>query len=419
MNRPQRYLTRIFLFLTAVIIVCGALFSPIEAAFIANPALNGLIAATLIIGVFIVIRQIMQLSSARQWLDCLKEDIRHNIADDQPMDAPPTLLSPLSALTTESDNGPSLSKTSLSTLSMRTILDGVGARLDESRELSRYLIGLLIFLGLLGTFWGLLGTIGSIKDTIDSLNVGGADITLMFEDLKEGLAAPLGGMGTAFSSSLFGLAGSVILGFVDLQAGQAQNRFYNDLEDWLSSVTKFSAASMAVEGGTGSTPAFVGALLEQSADSMDRLQRSFSHAEDGRAEITSALVTLATHFEAVADQQKNQNALLEKILKSQLDSRNLLRDQIDSQQNATNSSDRNDASLTHLRNMDVQLKQLNAEITKSRQQLGEELRSELRLLSRSLGTALDQMAEKKSQRQTTNIKSDPTSELVARREDKS
>ncbi|MEL0144704.1 MAG: flagellar motor protein MotA, partial [Alphaproteobacteria bacterium] len=164
---------------------------------------------------------------------------------------------------------------SLSTLSMRSLLDGIASRLDESRDLSRYTIGLLIFLGLLGTFWGLLQTVSSVANVIAGLQVGGGDAVTIFNDLKTGLEAPLSGMGTAFSSSLFGLAGSLLLGFLELQAGAAQNRFYNDLEDWLSTATRVSGGgALSVGEGDQSVPAYIQALLETTADSLDNLQRT-------------------------------------------------------------------------------------------------------------------------------------------------
>ena len=145
----------------------------------------------------------------------------------------PVMLAPMATLL-----GNKIGEMAISTMTMRSLMDSIAMRLDESRETSRYLTGLLVFLGLLGTFWGLLQTVASIGTTIQSLNIGSGDVGIIFEDLKSGLEAPLAGMGTAFSSSLFGLTGSLILGFLDLQAGQSQTRFYNELEDWLSSVTE-------------------------------------------------------------------------------------------------------------------------------------------------------------------------------------
>ncbi|MEX1147833.1 MAG: hypothetical protein WEB93_05575, partial [Sphingomonadales bacterium] len=209
MTRPQRYLTRVILFLVAVAAVVLALIEPLGRAFFANPALNGLIVVTLVIGVAFSIRQIVALTAEVKWID---EYRKSDSVDD--VRQKPVMLAPMAAMLGEDR------QTSLSALSLRTLLDGIAARMDETRDITRYLIGLLIFLGLLGTFWGLLGTIAAISDTIRTLSIDSPDVSLMFDELKEGLEAPLSGMGTAFSSSLFGLAGSVVLGFVDLQTGQ-------------------------------------------------------------------------------------------------------------------------------------------------------------------------------------------------------
>ena len=234
MIRPQKYLNRTIFFLIGVIIVCAFLFPTMEAAFAANPGLNGLIALVLIFGIIISMRQTYMLVPAVTWLEKFKKNDSSEVTEEAP-----ELLGAMSKMMEEQKDR----KMSLSTMSMTTLLDGIAARMDEGREITRYIIGLLIFLGLLGTFWGLLGTISSIGATIDSLRVGSGDVSMMFEDLKVGLAAPLAGMGTAFSSSLFGLAGSVVLGFIDLQTGQAQGRFFNHLEDWLSGITQTGSDS--------------------------------------------------------------------------------------------------------------------------------------------------------------------------------
>src|SRR5512139_666208 len=144
--------------------------------------------------------------------------------------------------------GDRMGRMAMSSQTMRGIMDSIATRLDEARDMSRYMTGLLIFLGLLGTFWGLIETVGSVGKVIESLKVGG-DASAMFDALKEGLAAPLGGMGISFSSSLFGLAGSLILSFFDLQSSQAQNRFYTDLEDWLATtVREYGDGGVALGG---------------------------------------------------------------------------------------------------------------------------------------------------------------------------
>ena len=365
MTRPQKYLTRITIFLIPVIILCVFLYPRLEEAFATNPGLNGLIAGVLIIGIIFSIRQVTMLNPAVDWI----ERYRKSDSSEVPGDAP-QLIAPMAAMMGENDR-----KLSLSTLSLRTILDGIAARMDEGREITRYLIGLLIFLGLLGTFWGLLGTIGSIKDTISNLTVGSNDIGVLFEDLKDGLAAPLGGMGTAFSSSLFGLAGSVVLGFIDLQAGQAQGRFFNDLEDWLSTVTKLSrGSSLAVDGGDASVPAYVSALLEQSADSLENLHNVIARSEERRNDVNTAMLSLSEQLSTLSDSQTKMGSVLQKMLE-------LFSSQI--------SGDDEKIQIKHLRNMDVQLKYLTEETVKGQNQFNDTLKSEFKLLARTLGAMVD------------------------------
>jgi hypothetical protein len=196
----------------------------------ANWGFNLLILVALGIGIAINMHQVLRLEPEVNWMKIFRTgDIGVSVAEEGPR-----LLKPL----TRHLHGIHRERFRLSALSLQTVLDGIRGRLDESREVSRYMIGLLIFLGLLGTFWGLLGTIGSVVKVIGSLEVGGKDFTMLFEALKNGLQAPLSGMGTAFSSSLFGLGGSLVLGFLDIQAGHAQNRFFNEMEEWLWGVTQ-------------------------------------------------------------------------------------------------------------------------------------------------------------------------------------
>src|SRR5215813_1775579 len=214
LSTPRIFLVRMTVFL----ILC---------AFMANPGLNALIVGVMLIGVALAFRQVGRLFREINWVNGFR------LADPGlAVERPPVLLAPMAALL-----GDRIGRMAISSQMMRGILDSISARLDEARDLSRYMTGLLIFLGLLGTFWGLIETVGSVGRVIEGLKVGG-DAGSMFESLKEGLAAPLGGMGISFSSSLFGLAGSLILGFLDLQTSQAQNRFYTDLEDWLSTTVR-------------------------------------------------------------------------------------------------------------------------------------------------------------------------------------
>lgn len=228
MNNPRHHLLWMALYLSIVAVVCLLMVAPLKIAFQANWGFNLLILAALVTGIAINMRQVFALEPELRWIKMFRTgDIGISVSE------PTRLMKPLA----KQLEGLNRDRFSLSAFSMRTVLDGIRGRLDESREVSRYMIGLLVFLGLLGTFWGLLGTISSVWNVIEGLEVARHDYAMVFENLKTGLKGPLSGMGTAFSSSLFGLGGSLVLGFIDLQAGHAQNRFFNELEEWLSGVT--------------------------------------------------------------------------------------------------------------------------------------------------------------------------------------
>ncbi|MFQ5533605.1 MAG: hypothetical protein ACE5EM_02130 [Sphingomonadales bacterium] len=382
MTRPRTYLSRMTAFLVIIVVVILALLpvATLERSFMANPALNGLILGVLFIGILYAFRQVFRLNPELDWIENFqREEAAVSISTD------PRLLAPMAKMLSEKQGS-----FSLSTLAMRTLLDGIAARLDEAREISRYLVGLLIFLGLLGTFWGLLVTIGSVGDTIKGLSTQSTDLSLMFEDLKRGLGAPLGGMATAFSSSLFGLAGSLIVGFLDLQAGQAQNRFYNDLEDWLSGQTRLGSAGIVAEGEQ-SVPAYMHALLEQTADSLDKLERTFSRSEESRTAGNTALLSLSEKIAALADHMRAEQDLMARLAEGQKEVSPVLTrigQTLDQLGQAQEKSALDDASKEHLRNLDVHLARMLAEISQGRTMLVDELRSEIKLLSRTLAAVM-------------------------------
>jgi hypothetical protein len=238
---PKVYLVRMLVFMLVVSILAVVLFPHMQRAFMANPGLNAVIIGALFLGVIYSFRMVWRLWPEINWVNGFRI-----INPGLELTHTPRLLGPMATLFRDRPH-----RTVLSPISMRSLLDSIASRLDEARDISRYMVGLLIFLGLLGTFWGLLETVSSVGDAIRSLDVSSAQSATVFEELKSGLEAPLSGMGLAFSSSLFGLAGSLILGFLELQASQAQNRFYNDLEDWLSTITDIQAGesgSLAVPG---------------------------------------------------------------------------------------------------------------------------------------------------------------------------
>jgi hypothetical protein len=262
-SSPRIYLIRMVVFLILVGLIGVLIYRQIWSAFLANPSLNGIILGALLVGIIMSIRQVMRLFPEVRWVNSFR------LADPGlTVNRAPVLLAPMATLL-----GDRIGRMAISQATMRNLLDSIGTRLDESRDVARYLTGLLVFLGLLGTFWGLLETIGSIGRVIQSLQVG-ADAGRIFEDLKSGLAAPLGGMGIAFSSSLFGLAGSLILGFLDLQASQAQNRFYTDLEDWLSTTVRDLGVGEAAPAAPRFADAMPSGLIEEFAAAVDRFEQT-------------------------------------------------------------------------------------------------------------------------------------------------
>ena len=239
LSSPRIFLFRMLVFIVLCGLVAFLLYKQIAVAFMANPGLNALIIGVLAIGIILSLRQVIRLYPEIAWVNNFR------LADPGlAVDRPPTLLAPMAAIL-----GSRVGRMAVSAQLMRSLLDSIATRLDEARDISRYMTGLLVFLGLLGTFWGLIETVTSVGGVIQGLKASG-DSGSMFDSLREGLAAPLGGMGISFSSSLFGLAGSLVLGFLDLQSSQAQNRFYTELEDWLST----TVYDQAGEPGLGVTP---------------------------------------------------------------------------------------------------------------------------------------------------------------------
>ena len=377
MARPRRFLVRMILFLIAVIGVGTLLFVPLHGAFMANPALNGLIVGVFLLGIGYNFRQVLMLYPEAAWIDSFRQTQPSltQIKD-------PKLLAPMATMLGERKD-----RLRLSALAMRSLLDGISSRLDESRDISRYTIGLLIFLGLLGTFWGLLQTVAAVGDVVGSLSVGAGDLGSVFGDLKSGLKAPLRGMGTAFSSSLFGLAGSLVLGFLDLQASQAQNRFYNDLEEWLSSLTRLSSGTMSFDGDQG-VPAYVQALLEQSAESLENLQRTISRGEENRISANTNLISLSEKLGTLTDHMRTEQTLMMKLAESQMELKPVLAKISDHMGQASSGMD--EATRTHIRNLDVYMARMLEDMSSGRDEMVQQLRSEIKLLARTIAAIAEE-----------------------------
>ncbi|MGQ0800148.1 MAG: flagellar motor protein MotA [Pseudomarimonas sp.] len=331
MSQPIRALTIMLAVLGLLLVTAFVLYAPLLQAFSAQPWFNGLIVLVFAVGVLVNLRHVVRLQAEVRWIEGFRRSDPERAKLQKPV-----LLLPMAKLFAHGEGKPQ----TLSTVSMRSLLDSIYLRLEEQRDLSRYLTGLLIFLGLLGTFWGLLATISAVADIIAGLSAG-SDSLVMFESLKERLRVPLAGMATSFSTSLFGLAGSLIVGLLDLFAGRASNRFYGELEDWLSGMTRLSSGHSVGDGDT-SVPSYVQALLEQTADGLERMQR--------------AIVDSARERRSSDEQMLELNGQLARLVETQSELRATLK----------------------------QLAQAN-----SNNSMNEDLRAEFRLLSRTISAALD------------------------------
>ena len=289
LSSPSIFLFRMVIFIVLGGLVAFLLYKQIQVAFMANPGLNSLILGVLFIGIVLTLRQVVRLYPEISWVNNFR------LADPGlAVERPPVLLAPMAAIL-----GSRVGRMAMSPQLMRGILDSIATRLDEARDISRYMTGLLVFLGLLGTFWGLIETVGSVGNVINGLKASG-DAGSMFDSLREGLAAPLGGMGISFSSSLFGLAGSLVLGFLDLQSSQAQNRFYTELEDWLSTTVYDHAAEpgAAAVGVTGEV-----------RSAIDRLREAVEQTGSGKS-ASAAMANLAEAIQGLVHHMRNEQQMI-------------------------------------------------------------------------------------------------------------
>jgi hypothetical protein len=311
LSSPRIFLVRMLVFVILVGLIVFVLHKQIEVAFMANPGLNALIIGVLAIGIVLSFRQVLRLYPEIAWVNNFR------LADPGlAVDRAPVLLAPMAAIL-----GSRVGRMAMSAQLMRGILDSIATRLDEARDISRYMTGLLVFLGLLGTFWGLIETVSSVGAVIQGLKASG-DTGSMFDSLRDGLAAPLSGMGISFSSSLFGLAGSLVLGFLDLQSSQAQNRFYTELEDWLSTTVYDHASEPALAAGVSGE---VRSAIERLRGAVDRVEGGNS-ASAAMANLAEAIQGLVHHMrteqqmirdwvDSQAGQQREIKKLLEVVVR--------------------------------------------------------------------------------------------------------
>lgn len=307
---PTVYLIKVVIFLVLVALVAAILASTIVIFFWANPFINSLIFFTLFVGIFLSFRQIFRLFPEVKWVNSLQDGTTPNTR-------PPVLLAPVAGLLRER-----IGEAVITPSAMRSILDSVGNRLDEAKDTSRYLTGLLVFLGLLGTFYGLLQTVNSVGSVINALDVTSGDSNTLFANLKEGLTAPLAGMGVAFSSSLFGLSGSLVLGFLDLQTSQAQNAFYTDLEDWMTSMTELDHPITAMQANS------MGLQGPEMQAMLDRLDSNMQNSNSSQNAIR-AMAELARGIDGLVKHMRTEQDDLRRHIMEQGDTNKKLRDLIE------------------------------------------------------------------------------------------
>ena len=299
LSSPRIFLFRMMVFVVLGGLVAFVLYKQIHTAFMANPGLNGLIVGVLLLGIVLAMRQVVRLYPEIAWVNNFR------LADPGlAVDRPPVLLAPMAAIL-----GSRVGRMAMSSQLMRGILDSIATRLDESRDLSRYMTGLLVFLGLLGTFWGLIETVSSVGNVIQGLKAGG-DAGNMFDSLREGLAAPLAGMGISFSSSLFGLAGSLVLGFLDLQSSQAQNRFYTELEDLLSTTV--------YDHGTEPSGVSTVGVTGEVRSAIDQLRLAVDAAGSGKA-ANAAMANLAEAIQGLVHHMRTEQQMIRDWVDGQAD----------------------------------------------------------------------------------------------------
>jgi len=392
-------------FLAAVAGLAWMLHEDLLRIFEHTPMLDSVILAVLLLGIFFIFRQVIILWPEVSWMR------RYQARE---LDAPPppaeqvNLLAPMAAMLGERQDQIRLSPTAT-----RAVLDGIATRLDERRELARYMIGLLIFLGLLGTFWGLLQTIGAVADAINSLQVNAGDAMQMFARLKGSIEGPLKGMSTAFGASLFGLSGSLVLGFLELQASQAQGRFHSELEQWLARATSLGGSSLSPLASQ-SVPAYVEALLERNAEGADGLVRAVQRVEDGRHAAATSNAMLVERLASLAETMRAQQNLLARFTELSIELRGAVARL--SERSATAEADR-EAVTAHQHTVETHLARLVEETLRTRTALTEELRNGIDDLNRTLGRAGARPSAEADREALTNLQHSVEGQLARLLED--
>jgi hypothetical protein len=368
MNYIRNYFLRMTAFALSILTCVLVLKGPLGRIFLNNLFLNSVIMSCLIIGVTLCFYKLYRLKQEQQWLDTFEQG-----TERFPHAPKAQILAPLAIIFSDPHHGGTLSA-----VTAKSILSSVEARLDESHHVTRYLVGLLIFLGLLGTFWGLSETIGAIAGVINGIDMGSGEVKDAFQNLKKGLQSPLSGMGTAFSCSMFGLASSLIVGFLDLQVSGAGSKFYQTLEERLAMNTRLGGNLDQNQSSSG--PAYSMGLLEQTVESLANLQAQMRRTEDNRLSLVKTIQTLGEKMGQLTEQMSVHQNIMKKIAQNQID----LQESVLQISKATAENQKDDTLKYHLRSLDATATKLLEESVEGRNRLTQELRNEIRVIARTL-----------------------------------
>ena len=371
-TQPFRQLSLMLISMAMVLSGVSLAYPRVSGIFLANIWLNGFILLVFVIGVLATVWQVVQLFSSVRWVGgFVAETPGHQIT------IAPRLLAPLASLLRSRASAGHISSTSA-----RSILESVGTRIEEERDMTRYLVNLLIFLGLLGTFYGLATSVPAVVETIRSLAPQDGESAMAgFGRLMTGLEAQMSGMGTAFSSSLLGLAGSLVVGILELFASQAQNQFYRELEEWLSSITRLGTAAEG-EGGSDGLAA-VAEILDSLAEQMDGMRALQAESEAGRSQLDQGLATLAEAVDRLSlrfELEASSASALVRLAEGQENLVTVLRGQHSDEDEPHIEAE----TRLRLRSMDVQLVRILEELSAGRQESMADMRSDLAVLTQAV-----------------------------------
>ena len=367
-SQPIRQIVTMLLVCVLVATGAWAIYDEVASVFQTNPMLNGLIAGVFLLGVATCFWQVLILAQSVSWIE---DFVRHIPGHENTR--PPRLLAPLASLLRSRGQ-----KMQVSASSSRSILESVATRIDEARDITRYLTNLLIFLGLLGTFYGLATTVPAVVETIRSLAPQDGETGLqVFERLMGGLESQLGGMGTAFSSSLLGLAGSLVVGLLELFAGHGQNRFYRELEEWLSSITR---VGVAAGDGEGADNAVLGAVLDQMAAQLDAMQTLYTQSDITRVMVEDKIEDLSRAVTLLAERLPAESGQGEALARIAAGQERLIAALTGPEAAASSDAE----SRMRLRSIDVQLLKILEEMSAGRQETMADLRADLSALTAAI-----------------------------------